>query len=121
MKDAFEKLSKAQILANTVEGITYNGGNEDSLVKIPLDRLYVSYASNILAQRPPMKSKVFLAYIIKLDDQCSFALHFPADFEGVIHSVTETHLLTNPESSLIMLLPGKEGVPDEQKKTYRFY
>jgi hypothetical protein len=120
MKDAFNKLSDAQKIATENENITYTGGNEANLVEIPLDKLYVSYASNILAKRAPMKSKVFLAYIIKADDQCSFALHFPVDFGKVIHSVTETHLLTNPESSLIMLLPGNENIPDELKKPEDF-
>lgn len=114
MEATREKLLAAQTVAN----VTYTGGDENQLVEIPLENLFISYVDNILSDDEEI---TYLAYVIRNEENdASYALHFPVDFSGVIHSVTNTHLLANPNATFTMLKPENTNIPDEEKRPEHF-
>ncbi len=114
MEATREKLLAAQNEIN----VEYSGGNEDQLVQIPLENLYISYVDNILSGEEEV---TYLAYVIKTpEEDASYALHFPVDFKNLVHSITDTHLLANPDSSFTMLKPEFTNIRDEDKRIEHF-
>lgn len=113
-----DDVRKKLIEAQTKSGDTYSGGNLNILVSVPLENLYFSYLTESVF-RPKFK-RTFLAYVLKVGDDFSHAIHFPVDFNLSFHSITNTALLVNPDASLFMLKKGNENVPDDQKRFEHF-
>lgn len=114
MSETSEKLRAAQ----TAAGVEYSGGNLSSLVQIPLENLFISYLSEKVFE--PEFGKTFLAYVIKTGEDFSHAIHFPVDFRKDIHSITDSAILVNPDTTLFILKQGNEDIDDDHKEFNHF-